>query len=64
MPFARTRPQLLLSVEDRSALVALSQARTEAAQRVERARILLAYLRLSTTYHPTNSGRLRLPAGT
>jgi len=43
MPFERTRPQLMLSPEDRSILVALSQARTEPAQRVERARILLAY---------------------
>jgi len=43
MPFERKRPHLVLTPEVKSTLVALSQARTEVAHRVERARVLLAY---------------------
>lgn len=43
MPFQRRRPQLVLNKKHREMLVRVSRSRTEAVQRVERARILLAY---------------------
>lgn len=43
MPFERQKPQLLLSEELQQKLELISQSRTEPVQRVERARILLAY---------------------
>lgn len=43
MPFQRTRSTLVLPPEKRAELEALSKSRTEAAQTVERARMLLAY---------------------
>lgn len=43
MPFVRSRAVLLLDSDARETLTALAQARTEAAHRVERARILLGY---------------------
>lgn len=43
MPFARRRPTLVLTPEIRAELESLSQSRTEAARRVDRARVLVAY---------------------
>ena len=43
MPFVRKRATLVLSPDIQQSLTTLSQARTEPAQRVERARIMLAY---------------------
>lgn len=43
MPFTRQRPTLVLPAEKRADLEALAGSRTSAAQRVTRARILLAY---------------------
>ena len=43
MPFKSTRPALILSVDIREQLTAIARARLENAQRVERARILLAF---------------------
>lgn len=43
MPFESKRAELKLTSEDRTMLNRISRSRTEASQRVERARILLAY---------------------
>jgi transposase len=43
MPFQRTRARLVLTAEVESRLSALAHSRTESAQQVERAQILLAY---------------------
>jgi transposase len=43
MPFQRTRARLVLTAEVESRLTTLAHSRTESAQRVERAQILLAY---------------------
>jgi hypothetical protein len=43
VPFKSTRPALILSVDIREQLTAIARARLENAQRVERARILLAF---------------------
>jgi hypothetical protein len=46
MPFQSTRAKLVLSAEVESRLKMLAHSRTEPAQRVERAQILLAYVRI------------------
>ncbi len=43
MPFTRKRPLIILNREERSYLQELSRSRTEAAQRVERSKIILSY---------------------
>lgn len=43
MPFARKRPLIILNREEKSYLQELSRSRTEAAQRVERSKIILLY---------------------
>lgn len=43
MPFARKRPLTILNRDEKSYLQALNRSRTEAAQRVERAKIILLY---------------------
>lgn len=43
MPFERKRPLIILDREEASYLQELSRSRTEAAQRVERAKIILSY---------------------
>lgn len=43
MPFTRKRPLIILSYDEKSYLQALSRTRTEAAQKIERAKIILSY---------------------
>lgn len=43
MPFARKRPLIILNRDEKSYVQELSRSRTEAAQEIERAKIILLY---------------------
>jgi len=44
MPFQRMRPELVLTAEQQAKLESISKSRTEKATRIERAKVLLAYV--------------------